>query len=92
MVVANTHPILTGLLAQQQGTHQGATGGLGNPLDANERAILLKHVSQFNQSPSGSAVQLRRITSTRTTKWPSTFQRWLADLLLPSTTSRSSSK
>jgi hypothetical protein len=40
-------PILTGLLAQQQGTHQGAPGGLGNPLDANERAILLKHASQF---------------------------------------------
>jgi hypothetical protein len=47
MAVANTHPILTGLLAQQQGTHQGAPGGLGNPLDANERAILLKHESQF---------------------------------------------
>jgi hypothetical protein len=47
MAVVNTHPILTGLLAQQQGTHQGAPGGLGNPLDANERAILLKHASQF---------------------------------------------
>jgi hypothetical protein len=47
MAVANTHLILTGLLTQQQGTHQGAPGGLGNPLDANERAILLKHVLQF---------------------------------------------
>jgi hypothetical protein len=92
MAVANTHPILTGLLAQQQGTHQGAPGGLGNPLDANERAILLKHASQFKPVTFRECCLVAPDHIDAHDKMAQHIAKLAADLLLPSTTSRSSSK